>query len=168
MEELKDLEELHLGSNRIVRVIGLEDGHPHLRVLNLAANLLDDVDEVIILASLKQLSDLRLDKNSFVPVMEKDLAAYRLRIVHMLPMLTVLDGCPIKPEEKVAAVNKISPPASVVAALEHITLVKRHAKRYAKILAVDIMQSNRLRPIVLCGSSNGNKRYAAFCNMDIT
>ncbi len=168
MEELKDLEELHLGSNKIDHVIGLQDGHPHLRVLNLAANLLDDVDEVSILALLKQLSELRLDKNPLVPVIEEDLTAYRLRILHMLPMLVVLDGRPIKPEEKVAAVNKISPPDSVVAALDHITLVKRHAKRYAKIRAVDIMQSNRLRPIVICGPSKGSKRYAAFCNMDLT
>lgn len=117
------------------------------------------MDEIIALDALKQLSHLRLDKNPLVPVLEEGLTAYRLRLLHMLPILTVLDGYPIKPEEKVAAVNKLSPPESVVAALEHNTLVKRHAKRYAKIRAVDILQSNRLRPIVLCGPSSGHKRY---------
>lgn len=38
-------------------------------------------------------------------------------------------------------------------------LLKKQLGRPARIKAIDLMQSSRLRPIVLCGPSGVGKRY---------
>ena len=151
---------MHLANNSITNIVGLEDNHPFLGCLDLSNNFLDDAEEIGVFFDIRAMRDLKLMGNPLVPESLAEKVKYRLRTLHILSRLTILDGMTVTSEEKVAALNMFAPPGDVVAAIHHCNLVKRHIKQYAKIKAVDLMQSNRLRPIVLCGPSGVGKRYA--------
>ena len=127
-------------------------------ILDLSWNELDDAEEIEVLQSLPMLYSLFLENNPLVPSKVDEKQNYRLRTLHSLPKLAILDGIPISAEEKVSAINIHSPPAEVLAGIHHSGVVKKLIKQYAKIRAVDLMQASRLRPIVLCGPSGVGKR----------
>ncbi|KAJ3087958.1 hypothetical protein HK102_009892 [Quaeritorhiza haematococci] len=89
---------------------------------------------------------------------QNDIIIYRLWIAFSLPHLTVLDGLPLSPKEKVAALNRYDPPPQVIASVQHAVMLTKQIKLYAKIRAVDLLRCNKLRPIVLCGSNGAGKR----------
>jgi Leucine-rich repeat (LRR) protein len=114
------LEELNLANNKINSIIGFEDGHDRLKVLDLSDNLLDDADELGFLAEIKTLRTLKLLGNPMIPKQLAQQKIYRLRTIHDLSHLTNLDDISIPAEEKVAALNKYSPPAKVLASNNHV------------------------------------------------
>ncbi|KAJ3114620.1 hypothetical protein HDU96_001874 [Phlyctochytrium bullatum] len=82
----------------------------------------------------------------------------RLLLLYRLPRLTILDSLPVTCEEKVAALNRHSPPSFVTASLDHAKLIQRQIRQYAKIKAVDLVRAHRLRPLVMCGPNGVGKR----------
>jgi guanylate kinase len=146
----------------------MEDNHPRLSIFNLGFNKLDDSEEVGVLNDMLMLRSLTLMGNPFIPKSEEGMSSYRHRTLFMLKRLIILDGCPVASHEKVDALNIYDPPKDVQAAVQHAALVKRQIKRYAKIKAIDLMQSNRLRPIVLCGPSGVGKRlvFITYCQAE--
>eukprot|EP00842_Homolaphlyctis_polyrhiza_P002418 jgi/Hompol1/3177/HPOL_006385-RA len=148
--------------------------HPTLRLIDIHANELTSLAEVQMLGTLVQLRELNLALNPLActPVetwLPKNIAApihaaaqyppsYRLKVVFLLQQLTVLDGFPVTPEEKVAACNVYDPLPHVVVSVQHAHLQKRQAWVYARVKAEDLMRARRLRPVVLCGPNGAGKR----------
>jgi hypothetical protein len=158
LSSLQELEELDLSFNKIRSIIGIEDNLKHLQKLDLSGNLLDDAEEIGVLFYLPVLSDLCLKNNPISPMNGPDSHGYRVTVLNHLPNLSILDGFAVTPEEKVGAKNQWDPPPEVIAASHHADVLKKQIKHYAKIRAVDLMQSSRLRPIVLCGPNGVGKR----------
>lgn len=121
LSNLTHLEELNLANNKIVTIAGLEDGHDRLKALDLSQNLIDDSDELGFLADVKTLRTLKLVGNPMVPKQLAQQKEYRLRTIHGLSHLINLDEIMICAEEKVAALNKYSAPAEVLASNHHVT-----------------------------------------------
>ena len=120
LSNITTLEELNLANNKIRSISGLEDDRERLKVLDLSDNLIDDSDELGFLSQVKTLRSLKLFGNPMVPkqlAFQKD---YRLRTIHGISHLTNLDDIIISPEEKIAALNKYSPPAAVMASIHHV------------------------------------------------
>ena len=111
---------MNLANNQINSIGGLEDGHNLLKVLDLSENLLDDLDGLRFLADIKTLRTLKLLGNPMIPKQLAQQKVYRLRTIHGLSHLTNLDEISISAEEKVAALNKYSPPAKVLASNNHV------------------------------------------------
>ena len=114
--ELKELTELHLDSNQMTSLEGLE-ALESLRILTLADNSLTSLDEVARLAGLQQLVELDLRNN---PVTSED--SYRLRLLHILPGLEKLDGTPVDVAEVVAAHNAHGADQSMRSAIARLYL----------------------------------------------
>lgn len=113
---------MNLANNKIDSICGLEEGHDRLKVLDLSENLLDDTDELGFLAEVKTLRTLKLLGNPLVPKQISQQNVYRLRTIHSLSHLTSLDEISVSAEEKVAALNKYSAPAEVLASNHHVLL----------------------------------------------
>jgi hypothetical protein len=120
----------------------------------LSNNNISDLKQLSYLAHLPLLTTLFLNDN---PVYETT-KSYRLNTTFMLQRLNVIDGILVSCEEKVAAINLFDPPASVIASVQNAEMVKKQAKFYAKIKAVDLLRATYLRPIVLCGPNGVGKR----------
>ncbi|KAI8925268.1 hypothetical protein BC831DRAFT_415235 [Entophlyctis helioformis] len=173
IETLKDLQEVRLAHNFITSIHELRD-HPALRYMDVESNQLTQLEQVQMLDTLPHLRELRLRKNplanlpaaTWLPTNKaipmhstaQYPPSYRLRSVYLLQRLTVLDGLPVTPEEKVAAVNAYEPPQDVVVSVQHAHLQKKQAWAYARIKAEDLMRAKRLRPVVLCGPNGAGKR----------
>lgn len=69
-----------------------------LRELNLAKNNIKHLRQIDFLENLMYLNSLDLSYN---PLQERKY--YRLQVVYKLPMLQLLDGCPLSGEEVVMA-----------------------------------------------------------------
>ncbi|KAI9352294.1 hypothetical protein DFJ73DRAFT_830474 [Zopfochytrium polystomum] len=174
LQTLVELENLNLSGNAIISLKGLSIHHRHLRTLRLESNQISDPSNLVFLQQLHFLTDLFLRDNPIeanaavsttslsspkppeTPVSPR--RAYRLAVAFKLQNLTALDGLPLGHEEKVAAVNLHDPPPSVVASVQHASMLKKQTRLYAKIKAEDLMRATRLRPIVLCGPNGVGKR----------
>jgi Leucine-rich repeat (LRR) protein len=139
------LEELNLANNQIKSIDGLEDGHNLLKVLDLSENLLDNLDELRFLADIKTLRTLKLLGNPMIPKQLAQQKVYRLRTIHGLSHLTNLDEISVSAEEKVAALNKYSPPAEVLASNHHV--FKIYADSISQCwLRSNLVEQPQLRP----------------------
>lgn len=154
------------------------ENHLSLRYLDLQSNDLSDTEELGVLEPLPLLRDLLLAENSLTegpfpegeltssetgtqdPSIASTTANYRLYLAFILPRLTVLDGLPVSPEEKIGALNKYNPHPKVVSAVKHAQAMQRQVRLYAKIKAKDSVKDNR--PIVLCGPNGVGKRFVNF------
>ena len=173
------MEEVFLSNNYINSLKGLED-HPYLTVVDLESNDITDIEEIQYLQSLPMLRYLTMRRNPIDnytvptrrPVASRE-EANRNLIVFLLPCLTILNGFPVAPEEKVAAQNMYHPLPEVIASTDHAAEVQQNVKQYARIRANDLVLSTRygvtyrlqvissryrFRPIVLAGSSGVGKR----------
>jgi len=93
------LRELYLHNNRIKTLEGSIPNLLHLRTLSLNNNEIRDLEKNLeILVKYKQLTQLNLSEN---PVSEEP--NYRLRVIHTIPSLQVLDRHVVTPEERVKA-----------------------------------------------------------------
>ncbi|KAJ3275235.1 hypothetical protein HDV01_000962 [Terramyces sp. JEL0728] len=174
-KSLTKLQELYASSNKIQNISCLA-AHPHLNLLDLESNLIDDAEMVSQLSTLPLLRNLKITLNPIQdtlkihPDTESDFPihnnayyplSFRLKTIFLIPRLTVLNAIPVTPEEKVAAVNIYDPPTAVKISKQHQHQTKQQALAYARIKAEDLMRVKRLRPIVLCGPSGSGKRTLA-------
>ncbi|KAJ3331498.1 hypothetical protein HDU91_003324, partial [Kappamyces sp. JEL0680] len=172
IEGLLELQDVYLDDNQI-RTLDPLCRHPRISALSLKNNSIDDIQEIATLDTLPLLRYLALDQNplqanskavwdpvksfplhsnaAFVP-------SFRLYIVNAISKLSILDGVPISPEERVAAINHYSPPTEVSLSIQHVNHQKLQARNYATIRAVDLLRAKRLSPIVLFGPSGVGKR----------
>nr|XP_005997396.2 PREDICTED: leucine-rich repeat and guanylate kinase domain-containing protein [Latimeria chalumnae] len=115
LENLQALQRLDLSCNKIQSLHGL-GVHDLLETVDLENNQVAEVGEIKHLDHLPLLRVLNLLRN---PVQER--AEYWLSVNFILQSLTELDKKQVKIKEKVAAVNKYSPPPEVIAAEDHLT-----------------------------------------------
>jgi hypothetical protein len=150
---LEYLEELRLGYNQINSLSGIPN-HPCLRIIDLRHNYVEDMAELQYIQDITQLRYLTLTKNPIANGPD-----YRLHLVFHLGHLTVVDGFPVSPEEKVVAVNRFDPPHEVVSALRHNKLLNASSRKYAKIkVAPQVRDVLQQVPLILCGPKGVGKR----------
>lgn len=118
---MSELRTLRLDDNQITSLAGVDSLHL-LRTLSLASNQVGALDEVARLASLEHLVELDLRGNSLT---EED--GYRVRLLHLLPNLEVLDGVPVEASEIVAAHNAHGADAGMREAISRLYLPKEDA-----------------------------------------
>jgi hypothetical protein len=147
--------------------------HAMINYIDISDNKIHDIESIYILATSKYLRTLMIEDNPFVEssikswLPERDFPnhptatyppSWRLYIIYKVTRLLVLNNIPVVPEEKVAAINYYNPPTEVSISIQHMNITKLTAKEYAKIKCEDLLQSGRLRPIVLCGPNGAGKR----------
>ncbi|XP_013841069.1 leucine-rich repeat and guanylate kinase domain-containing protein isoform X1 [Sus scrofa] len=156
LDELRVLQILDLSHNQITSLQGLES-HDFLEVINLEDNKVAELSEIEYIENLPLLRVLSLLRN---PIQEK--SDYWSFVIFMLLRLTDLDQRKIKVEEKVAAVNKYSPPPEVVAAQDHMTHVVNSVMQPQRIFDSTLPSLDAPYPmLVLAGPQACGKRELA-------
>lgn len=145
-----------------------------INLIELNENQICDIESIAILSTAKYLRNLSLDSNPFIFNSESvwspervfafhHTASYppswRLYIIYLVSALTVFNNIPVSPEEKVGARNAYKPPTEVSISIQHMNIQKLNAKVYQKIRCEDLLQAERLKPIVVFGPKGAGKRY---------
>lgn len=165
---MKSLDYLNVDDNHIDSLEQLSK-HPALGTLSITNNKLENVQDISLLSELPLFRYLTLSGNPVLeetsqdewnpklnfPVHENAFynPSFQLYCIYLVPQLRILDGVPVSPEHKVAAINLYNPPTEVQLSIQHMNHEKVKAAHYARIKAEDLLRAKRLRPIVVCGAS---------------
>lgn len=170
---LSKLQTFHASKNLISDVKPFAE-HPMINLIDLNENQITDIESISVFSGAKYLRNLSVDSNPFTMNSEsswspeRDFAfhrtanyppSWRLYIIYMVQTLAVLNNIPVTPEEKVGAVNAYKPPTEVSISIQHMNIQKLNAQVYQKIRCEDLLQAERLKPIVLFGPKGAGKRY---------
>lgn len=152
-ETLSSLQYLDLSGNEISSLDGLQH-LVQLKALRLSSNQIAAADETQYLCELSYLTELDLVDN---PV--QLISDYRLALIFRLQRLLTLDGEPISPEEKVAAVDLFEPALDVVAAIIHAMHTAKRVFGQAELKPSTTTMAEHSYPcLVLAGPSGSGRR----------
>ena len=120
-----------------------------LSILDLEGNDIADIEELQYVQELTMLRALTLRKNPIEhhhhPIAPNPfyVSPNRLLFIYLVPNITVLDGIPVGPDEKVASLNLYNPVSSVTSALQHAADCQKATRQYARIRANDLALSTK-------------------------